>query len=127
MGLDCSHDAFQGPYSSFNRFRQCVTKALGAEYSFPPHIDNKEYEEEFIYLPDNLKSDMPGIYEFLTHSDCEGNISPNICACIANELTSLLPEIDNLDKKYSRCSYFARKFIKGCEAAFNAKEPLEFF
>ncbi len=35
MGLRCSHDAFKGGYSDFNRLRQAVCKTLDGDH--PPH------------------------------------------------------------------------------------------
>ncbi len=44
MGLRCSHDAFHGAYSAFNRFRQFIAAAIGG--SHPPH----EYPDVEAYI-----------------------------------------------------------------------------
>ncbi len=54
MGLDCSHNAFHGAYSSFNRFRQFVSKSIGGSY--PPHED-KSLNGAYWYLPDDMTSE----------------------------------------------------------------------
>jgi hypothetical protein len=151
MGLDCSHDAFHGAYSAFNRLRQCVCAALGDEASFPPHWRyNKDgslaedangrvlyldgLDADKFYVPDEFTSeDNPGLWLFLTHSDCDGDISPEMCTKVADELEALLPKIEALgwmagghigrDGGYATV---VRKFIAGCRAAAAAGEALDF-
>ena len=112
MGLDCSHDAFHGAYSAFNRLRQEVCRAAGGEY--------------------NIESN-PGLFEFLNHSDCDGEISPEMCKLVADELEELMPKFKEslppsgghiaLQEGYVNV---LRKFIEGCRAAYAAGEPLIF-
>ncbi|HQM37592.1 MAG TPA: hypothetical protein PLN64_01590 [Candidatus Bipolaricaulis anaerobius] len=132
MGLDISHDAFCGPYSAFNRFRQAIAAAVGG--SFPPH-DDESLDPDAIYWPDDFESTNPGLVEFLIHSDCDGDIEPGQCALIAGELEALLPAIEKLGGKYGG-GHIARgggltavveRFIRGCRDAAEAGEPLEFY
>lgn len=96
MGLDCSHEAFSGAYSAFNRFRRVVAKAWGG--SFPPH-ENPTYSNDVFYTPDDIqtKADAPGLWTFLEHSDCDGQLTPDECRQVADELEALLPRIAALD------------------------------
>ena len=148
MGLDCSHDAFHGAYSAFNRLRQEVARAIGG--SFPPHW---EYSENGSLLEENgqvvynreLQGDSwywgegfaehthPGLYEFLSHSDCDGEISPEKCVQVADYLEEILPKVEALNRQakghiafYGGYVTVLKKFIAGCRAAANAKEPLKF-
>lgn len=149
MGLDCSHDAFSGAYSAFNRFRQTVARAMGG--SFPPHYvygpDNKPIPDgEYSLKRDTSKNEEawywgegyghethPGLAEFMRHSDCDGEILPEMCAKVADELEALLPDIERVappdgghigrDGGYVAVT---KRFIDGCRAAAAAGEPLTF-
>lgn len=147
MGLDCSHDAWNGAYSAFNRFRQAIAWAVGG--SFPPHyrrnddgtmkarIDGSfilalDMDPDQIYLDDEFTRETnPGLWEFLLHSDCDGEIAPDMCAKLADEMEALLPKLDSLNEAGGHLprgpAYAARRFIKGCREAAAANEPLEFF
>ena len=75
----------------------------------------------------------PGLWAFLLHSDCDGELSPQESAAVAKDLKALLPAMENMDSLNR--GHIARnggyvatvnKFIAGCEAAFVANEPLTF-
>ncbi len=137
MGLDCSHDAFHGAYSAFNRFRQTVANAMGG--SFPPHTegrldnDGKPFDRDMWYWGDDYAEEThPGLAVFMCHSDCDGEISPSNCLLVANDLESLLPAIDAQGLGVGHIEHqggygaVARKFIAGCRAAAAAGETLDF-
>jgi hypothetical protein len=131
VGLDVSHDAFSGAYSAFNRFRKKVAQAMGGSY--PPH-DDKSLDSELVYFGNNYKTEThPGLAEFLSHSDCDGEISPEMCRKVADELEALLPAIESLSEPdgghIGRDGGYAavtRRFITGCREAAEVNEPLEF-
>jgi len=131
MGLDTSHDAFHGAYSSFNRFRQMVAKAMGGSY--PPH-DDPEKEAESWYWGDGYTAEThPGLFTFLLQSDCDGDLSPEECANIAKDLSALLPAIAELDdggaghiKHAGGYVAVTQRFIDGCQLAADADERLDF-
>jgi hypothetical protein len=132
MGLYCSHDAFSGSYSAFNRLRSFVCKA--AKGSWPPHCD-RSLDPEMWYIDDAFsEEEHPGLWSFLSHSDCNGEFSPQTCAAVAKDLKALLPAMANmnvLDRGHNARNggYVAtvNKFIAGCQAAAAANEPLTFF
>lgn len=142
MGLRCSHDAFYGAYSAFNRLRQAVCHA--ADGSYPPHwkytetgelikegsgLARKEgLDEANWYIGDDyLPDENPGLFEFLRHSDCDGEISPEMCEKVANELEALLPKLEAMNwTAYGHIAEVLKRFIAGCRAAAAANEPLEF-
>jgi len=153
MGLDTTHNAFHGAYSAFNRFRQCVAEAIGG--SFPDHYEyglggapipvvrNGKFgpyrrkpgmEEHRWYWGEGYsKETHPGLYEFFMHEDCDGEISPEMCVKVADELEALLPAIEALG--WNAFGHIARdggfvavtqRFIDGCRAAAAEGEPLDF-
>lgn len=149
MGLDCSHDAFHGAYSAFNRFRQEIARAMGG--SFPPHwkynhdggleldqngfaIYDESLDKDCWYWGDGYsKETHPGLAEFMKHSDCDGEISPDMCVKVANDLEALLPKVEALGSVAvghiaARGGYVEvlKKFIKGCRDAAESGEPLSF-
>lgn len=149
MGLDTTHDAFHGAYSAFNRFRQEVARAIGG--SFPPHwkygddgellrdsdgmaVYDKEKNGDFFYWGDGYGAEThPGLFEFFKHSDCDGEISPEMCTKIADDLEGVLPKVETLGSKSgghiaASGGYVEvmRKFIAGCRAAADEGVPLEF-
>lgn len=147
MGLDCSHNAWRGAYSAFNRLRQEVCRATGGSY--PPHyirnvdgtlatdkegnvVYDRTIEPDFWQFGPGYTTDShPGLTEFLKHSDCDGEIAPDMCIVVADELETLLPKIiDWPDGGHigARGGFKAvvAKFIIGCRAAASAGEPLSF-
>ncbi len=122
MGLDVSHDAFSGAYSAFSRFRHALAQATGGEYGmelwrFGPGYSNKTH---------------PGLYAFFCHSDCDGEIEPELAGKLADEMEALLPHMDKLGSgggHIDRDGGFGnvtRMFIAGCRRAAEANEPLLF-
>jgi hypothetical protein len=151
MGLDCSHDAFHGAYTAFNRFRQAVCFALGDGSSFPPHfryhndgslmedaqgrvLYHEDLDPNSFYWPDGYTQEAhPGLHLFLSHSDCDGEISPEMCVKVADELEQLLPKVEALGwvdgghiERNGGYVEVLRQFIRGCRAAAAAGEALDF-
>ena len=133
MGLYCSHDAFSGAYSAFGRLRQEVARAIGASY--PPHnvyqIGMLGFSSDQWYWGEGYsQATHPGLYEFFSHSDCDGEISPEMCIHVADELEQILPRMPESGDGHilARGGYRAvlKQFIEGCRAAAAANEPLRF-
>lgn len=116
MGLDCSHNAWSGAYSRFDRFRSAICTATGGKW--PKLFSGNEWSFGEGYSEET----HPGLYALLTHSDCEGVLAPTQCSQVADELEKLLPKINGEDFKER-----AVQFIKGCRDAASADEELEFF
>lgn len=109
MGLDVSHGAFNGAYSSFARFREAVFVAAGRR----------------------IPRSKIGLSEFLEHSDYDGQISPELAAACADEMEELLPVLDEMAEKQFYTDELpygdrARIWIDGCRLAAEKGEPLEF-
>lgn len=114
MGLDTSHGAWSGAYSRFNRFRVAIGKAAGVK--FP-----ESFEDSFIEMPQDYQKTNPGLYEFFTHSDCDGEISPELCGKLANEMERILDRIADPEWRER-----AQQWIAGCRCAAQRGEDLEF-
>lgn len=151
MGLDCSHNAFHGGYISFSYLRQIVTAATEGESSFPPHwrrdsegliirdsggfpVRDESLDPQSWYIDESYtRESHPGLYEFLSHSDCDGEISPEMCVLVADDLEALLPAVEALKwpapghiEAAGGYAATLRRFIDGCRSAAASGEPLEF-
>ena len=150
MGLNCSHGAWDGAYSSFMYWRRMIAKVAGL-----PPLDLMEG----FYCPLDCKHSVPTLYHgfhtrepaygqgskpymadiderlpikweclkpspllaLLNHSDCDGDIPPDQCGPIAEELSRLVPMIH---EEYWKAATV--KFIAGLCKAAEAGEPLLF-
>tara|TARA_R110000851_G_scaffold98468_2_gene213107 strand:+ start:123 stop:497 length:375 start_codon:yes stop_codon:yes gene_type:complete len=123
MGLNTTHNAFHGSYGGFNRMRQDIAKVWGGSY--PPHRDDN-LDDKFVYFPEKI-DEQSGMAIFMRHSDCDGEISPQDCKKVADELAKLLPKLEQYidDTPYSTHAKVSQ-FIEGCRLAYKLKEPLEF-
>ena len=112
MGLDTSHDAWHGAYSSFNLWREEIAKLFNVDlrsmYGFGGEIRWETLESNSIHI-------------LLNHSDCDGEIRWEECRLVADALKSVLDKIENKWVKDK-----AIQFIKGCELAFSKQENIEF-
>lgn len=114
MGLDTTHDAFHGAYSSFMRFRsELLTltnkKNIRGMYGFGGDDDLSEI------------SDI-GIKRLINQSDCDGKISPKDCKLISDSLDKYIPMME-LDSELYRRSV---QFRNGCLMAYINNETLDF-
>lgn len=150
MGLNCTHGAWDGAYSAFHSWRLALAKAAELPpldfmegfyipldndgYVMPPTFFNVKGLSEIFNifdesLPIKWSSLKPmALYELLYHSDCEGDIKPENCNAIADDLEKLIPlmpdqgnggHIDNYQK-------VTKKFVDGLRKAAENNEPLKF-
>ncbi len=149
MGLDTSHNAWHGAYSAFMRWRTEVAKVAGmpplmAMEGFWNDSSNTKRIVEHItdeWIKDALKADVldglpilwsalkpDPLHVLLYHSDCDGEISPEDCALIADRLEDLLPLMPQGDAggHIGNWRDKTQAFIDGCRLAAAANEPLDF-
>lgn len=138
MGLDTSHDCFHGSYSAFNRLRKAVARACGG--SFPPHMSDydaaflasaKDVNDRWWYYDDDT---VPinlhvGARLFLSHSDCDGTLTPDESREVAAFLRWVAPRVEiegegHLSSLGTRGA--VERFAAGCEAASEAGETVKF-
>lgn len=126
---------FQAPYSVFNQFRKFLLTSIGGSY--PPHKQEDLDNERWYWDTDKPFSSEthPGLKEFFCHSDCDGEITPQMCKMVADELESILPHIRALEEENpatdpikNRGGYaqMTKDFIEGCREVHRKNEPLEF-
>jgi hypothetical protein len=121
MGLDTTHNAWHGPYSSFNRFRNQLAKRIG--------IDLNDYVG---YGPNGTKDlesiDHP-LMDLFNHSDCDGELTPDQCAKIIEGLDMVIKDCPVPMNAWSEDYLFlsqAIRFRDGCKEAYEKQEVLEF-
>ena len=132
MGLDCSHNAFHGAYSSFNRLRKYVLEPLGGSY--PPHKDPSKDDGRWYIDDEKVPPELyKGFELFFNHSDCDGIFTPEEAGLVSKSFFWFL-EQDFLDQKVNghlanvgpTISSTIRKFAEGCKSACDANEELQF-
>jgi hypothetical protein len=126
MGLDTSHNAWHGPYSSFSRWRCWLADIKGVNLlsmkGFGGDTEWTQYEDD-------------PIYPLLNHSDCDGELTPKECALIAFGLSEVLKKADSLiqpdwdshqKQEHNYNIELTNQFRKGCIDAFKKCETIEF-
>lgn len=120
MGLDTTHNAWHGPYSSFNRFRHELAKRIG--------IDLKEYHGyNDTHDGKDLKDINHPLMDLFDHSDCDGELTPSQCLLIARGLEDVilkspLPVGIEEEDFIEKCI----QFKNGCALAYSKQENIEF-
>lgn len=146
MGLNISHGAFDGSYSTFNRLRESIAKYAGVPplgimqgFYVKDGFRDPMLEVNLLFAKDDYRVRMLNnifdqfpikwdslkpsyIHELLYHSDCDGYINWKACEKIANELEKLLPLMseDAFCKERTEC------LIIGMRLAYSKKQKLEF-
>ena len=118
MGLDTSHDAWHGPYSSFNEFRVAIHAALGGA---PTTQDLSDAWEAGRYNDQSVPINV-----LMNHSDCDGEIAAKDCGPLADAMEALLPKLSNAPDEYLSVRSKAKRFIVGLRDAAEANEPVDF-
>lgn len=142
MGLDCSHNAFNGSYGGFNRLRQAVSFLAGGSY--PPHykrdkqgsvlnkkddfgllLRDEKLDEHSWYVDESYPVEKTGLRDFLNHSDCDGILTAQQCKNVADELEDLLKDADKFEGFKNELNSI-KQFVAGCRKAHMHGENLEF-
>lgn len=119
MGLNTSHNAWHGPYISFNQFRYWLASLIG--------INLKEYIGYGINGTKDLKTINNDLRILFDHSDCDGNISPKDCKKIADAITKILKKVNKDSDFITKMHYDeAITFRDGCLLAHSKNEVLDF-
>ena len=65
--------------------------------SFPPHEVDAGIPGDCFQCGDEYsRSKYPGLFAFLEHSDCDGDIDADMCMKVAEDLESLIPKMESL-------------------------------
>lgn len=116
MGLDTSHNAWHGPYSSFGNFRKKLAAHIGI------NLDSMEGfggDGRWEFIEDDAKI-------LLSHSDCDGDIQPDDCRKLAIRLRQILPTLPQEENSFLSMYAQVETFAKGCELAASKNEILDF-
>ena len=93
MGLDTTHNAWHGPYSSFAKWRIWLASKIGLD------LDTMVGFGGDVEWSDTLKAHP--LYPLLNHSDCDGELSPSECKLIAEGLGVIIRDhSDESDKHF---------------------------
>lgn len=122
MGLDTTHDCFHGSYGAFMRFRMALAEAAGIGYRYSGALVYVDVDDDY--------EDV--LVDFLLHSDCDGEIAPEVCKPLADRLMGLLPSFPEKDSRaFGHLSEGLRavtkQFAEGLYRAAEAGEPVEFW
>lgn len=119
MGLDTTHNAWHGAYSSFGTFRKKLAEQIGINlndywgYSGGGKLDLRSIDHD--------------IQPLLDHSDCDGELTVSDCERIANGLNDILERIK--DKPVIDHQQFTEDIIQfrnGCLDAVSKGESIKF-
>ena len=135
MGLDISHNAWHGSYTTFTHWRKAIAIAAGWPmegdyYTVPndgriPEMPGRDGYDNGVWLgdwPEGLPADPLDV--LLIHSDCEGTIPWRFTQPIADRLTDLLPKLPWSDDDYWRD--LTVQFITGLVTAHYRHEDVGF-
>lgn len=117
MGLDTSHNCWNGSYSTFNRFRFCLAKQIGIDLSEYSGYGNGTKDLELI---------QHELMPLLNHSDCDGQLTVEESKSIIIGLNKVL---DNYNDKIEADYDFKERVIKfrdGCIDAISKNEIIDF-
>lgn len=115
MGLDTSHNAWHGPYSSFHSFRKFLANRIGIVLDSLEGFGGTTSWDTFEH----------DIKPLLFHSDCDGELSPEECEQVARGLKSIIDATAETEEN----EYYIRKakqFMEGCLDAASKKESIDF-
>ena len=113
MGLDFSHCDARWAYSGFAMFRRRLAEEIGFDnYDTVTTTNDPRFEK--------IKDD-PIIY-LLSHSDCDGHLTPKQCASVAPRLRELVKNWSDEDHDKKQ----ALKLADGMELAAENDEHLNF-
>jgi hypothetical protein len=122
MGLNTTHDCWNGPYSSFHEFRTFLAKQINIDL---------DRQIEFGGDLHDLNETEHGIIPLLNHSDCDGKLTVDECKSIITGLDDIISKMKKPEEmnKASREYHFrisAVQFRNGCQKAFDNNEEVEF-
>jgi len=118
MGLDTSHDCWNGAYSSFNRFRYSLGHQIG--------IDLNDYAGYGKTKMKDLTKIEHELMPLLNHSDCDGILTVEESKRIVKGLNNVL---ENFNDKIEADYDFKEKIIQfrnGCLDAIERNEDVNF-
>jgi len=117
MGLDTTFGCFNGPYSTFARFRKSLCLQIDIDIN-----ELKEYGGNKGFAKDLDHDIMP----LINHSDCDGRLTIKECKRIVKGLTSIKENFDNSKGRDFDFIEMIDKFIDGCNDAIKKRKMVHF-
>ena len=118
MGLDTTYDCWNGPYSSFNRFRYSLGHQIG--------INLNDYLGYGDTGTKDLKTITNELMPLFNHSDCDGRLTVKQCKSIVIGLNSILSDFnEKIEADYDFKENII-KFRDGCLEAISDKKMVHF-
>ncbi len=137
MGLNCTHDCWDGAYSAFTRWRNQIAHAAGYAVWKVTYDDGMVTPTIMLdwghITNDNLYGKWKAtpsdpLVVLFAHSDCEGVIQPAQAGPLADRLTEILPLLPD-EETFGHIGNWrvkTQKFIDGLRAAAAANEDVGF-
>jgi hypothetical protein len=134
MGLDTTHDCWHGPYSQFMRWRQWINHFVMEERGETGddaarkigHIGATLAATEKAWNDDHYEDQLVPINVLMAHSDCDGDISADVCGPLADALEGLLGKHMPQRGIYDEQRPATERFIRGLRKAAAAGEAVGF-
>lgn len=123
MGLDTTHNAWHGPYSTFNEFRRELLKAYNGMDLFEFEGYESRCQKDLLKPSPKLaleNIDDPGLLILMDHADCEGLITWQDCTVVAESIRKVMIKLPVYHMQK------AMTFITGCLLAYSKKQDLIF-
>lgn len=128
MGLDTSHDAWHGPYGSFMDWR--IWLAWQIDINLREMEGYGGGERPFSTVSHD-------IVPLLSHSDCDGELTPDECRRVAKGLREVLLNFENNRTLFTELGFqntgdvhfylqATERFIAACDLAASKNESIDF-
>lgn len=134
MGLDVTHNCWNGPYSSFKRFREAVAAAAKKHFGYEPVYDGVplrcymgwwDFPHDYARDPGHTEPTHP-LDVFFIHSDCEGWIFPDDMPGLIAALRQLVGYLPEEHDDWCQRRSTLQRFIDGPISAEANNEPVRF-
>lgn len=118
MGLNTTHNCWNGPYSSFNRFRYSLGYQIGVDLD-----DYVGYSKDGTKQLSSIKHDLMSLFN---HSDSDGRLTIKECKNIVKGLNDVLENFVENDKYDFDFKDKILQFRDGCLDAISKKQMVHF-
>lgn len=134
MGLDTTHDCFHGPYSQFMQWREWLNYFVMRERAKNGDVNANEVSHLGVTREALMRAWNEGLYDdqsvpinvLMAHSDCDGEITADMCAPLADALQALADQYMPPRGTYDAMRPATDRFIKGLRLAASRNEPVTF-
>lgn len=134
MGLDTTHGCWNGPYSTFMRWRQWINLYVMQDRAEEGDAGAKEIAYMGATREAITRAWEEGRYDdqsvpinvLMNHSDCDGEIPHDVCGPLADALQSIVDRRMPPRALYDEQRPATERFIAGLREAAAAGEAVEF-